>query len=163
MFYLDVAKVDLNVAYICKCFRCFHTYVASILQWLHTRFSSFFWCFINVSNVYYKCFSSFGHMLQAFHLDVVSRRRRCPGSTSPAWARKTSRHGKWGAGKRTSRRGPPNIQARASEHPRASLSCANLTIYVLLTCHAVLPLSCANLTIYVLLTCHAVLPFISTI
>ena len=30
MFHLDVAKVDLDVAYICKCYKCFHTYVTSV-------------------------------------------------------------------------------------------------------------------------------------
>jgi hypothetical protein len=28
--HLYVAKIDLDVAYKCKCFRCFHTYVASV-------------------------------------------------------------------------------------------------------------------------------------
>jgi hypothetical protein len=28
VFYLNVAKVDLDAAYICKCFKSFHTYVA---------------------------------------------------------------------------------------------------------------------------------------
>jgi hypothetical protein len=26
VFHLDVAKVDLDIAYICKCFKCFHMY-----------------------------------------------------------------------------------------------------------------------------------------
>ena len=47
VFHLDVVKVDLDVAYICKCFRCFYMYVASVssrycicLQWLHTCFQA---------------------------------------------------------------------------------------------------------------------------
>jgi hypothetical protein len=30
LFHLDVAKLDWDVAYICKCFMCFHMYVASV-------------------------------------------------------------------------------------------------------------------------------------
>jgi hypothetical protein len=55
VFYLDVAKVDLDVAYTCifqsyvfKCFRCFihmlqvfYLDVAYVLQWLHTCFQVF--------------------------------------------------------------------------------------------------------------------------
>jgi hypothetical protein len=72
-----------------RCFICFHTYVASVLSgyWIcfHTYvarvssgcciclqwLSSVFRCFASVSDVCYKCFSCFGHMLQVFHLDVA--------------------------------------------------------------------------------------------
>jgi hypothetical protein len=75
VFHLDVARVDLDVAYIYACckrmFQVFHTYVESIfiwmlhvLQWLQT-------CFPGVSNVCCKCFNYFGCMLQVFHLDVA--------------------------------------------------------------------------------------------
>ena len=57
MFHLDVVKVDLDVAYICKCFKCFHTYVVNILSGcLHMFamvthvFSSFFCRFASVSD-----------------------------------------------------------------------------------------------------------------
>jgi hypothetical protein len=39
VFHLDVAKVDLDVAYICKCFKCFHTYVASVFIWMFAIFA----------------------------------------------------------------------------------------------------------------------------
>jgi hypothetical protein len=76
---LDVAKVDLDVAYICKCFRGFHIYVASVsskclyMFALATHmFSSFFDVFTSVSDVCYKCFSCFGrNILQVFHLNVA--------------------------------------------------------------------------------------------
>jgi hypothetical protein len=59
--------VHMHVATTCfKCFRCFihmlqvfHLDVAYVLQWLHTYFLSFFWCFASVSDVCRKCFSCF--------------------------------------------------------------------------------------------------------
>jgi hypothetical protein len=77
-FHLDVAKVDLDIAYICKCFRCFDTYVASILSGCFYMFamatqvfSSFFCVFASVSDVCCKCFSCFSRLLQVFHLHVT--------------------------------------------------------------------------------------------
>jgi hypothetical protein len=32
VFHLDVVKIDRDFAYICKCFKCFHMYVASVLS-----------------------------------------------------------------------------------------------------------------------------------
>ena len=56
-----------------KCFRCFirmlqvfHLDVVYVLQLLHMCFSSFFWCFVSVSDVCCKCFSCFGRILQVF-------------------------------------------------------------------------------------------------
>jgi hypothetical protein len=55
VFHLDAAKVDLDVGYICKCFKCFHTYVASVSsECLHM-----FAMAIHV-------FSSFSGVLQVF-------------------------------------------------------------------------------------------------
>jgi hypothetical protein len=78
VFYLDVAKVDLDVGYICKCSRCFHTYVCKRFHLYVVSFtmathmlSSFFWCFISVSDVCCKFFSYFGHILQVFHMSVA--------------------------------------------------------------------------------------------
>jgi len=78
VFHLGIAKVELDVAYICKCFRCFHTYVASVssgcyicFQWLHTCFQVFFVFFASVSDVCCKCLSCFGRMLQVFYLDIA--------------------------------------------------------------------------------------------
>jgi hypothetical protein len=59
--------VHMHVATTCfKCFSCFihmlqvfHLDVAYVLQWLHTYFLSFFWCFASVSDVCRKCFSCF--------------------------------------------------------------------------------------------------------
>jgi hypothetical protein len=74
LFQTYVANVSFGMLQ-CKCFGCFHTYVANILsgclQWLHTCFQDFSDVFVSVSNVCCKCFSYFGHMLQAFHLDVA--------------------------------------------------------------------------------------------
>jgi hypothetical protein len=78
MLHLDVAKVDLNVAYTCmlqayvssvfscfkRMFQVFHLDVAYILQWLHM-------CFSDVSDICYKCFSYFRRMLQVFYLNVA--------------------------------------------------------------------------------------------
>jgi hypothetical protein len=71
VFYLGVAKIDLDVAYTCKGFRCFYLYVASVLSecciclhWLYTWFHVFSGVFASVS----KCFSCFGSILQVFHL-----------------------------------------------------------------------------------------------
>jgi hypothetical protein len=66
VFHLDVAKVDMHVAYICKCFICFHTYVANVssrcLQCLHTCFQVF------LVSLICKCFSCFRRMLQVLQL-----------------------------------------------------------------------------------------------
>jgi hypothetical protein len=75
VFYLGVAKIDLDVAYTSKRFRCFHTYVVSVssryciyLHWLHTCFYVFSGVFVSVSNICCKCFSYFERMLQVFYL-----------------------------------------------------------------------------------------------
>jgi hypothetical protein len=118
VFYIDVAKVDRDIAnvvraihvcfkcmfqifylfqtyiasvssryckyrfgcciYIFMCFKCFHTYVASVFHLdvamfvmdKHVFFK-FFWCFVNVLDVCCKCFSYFRRMLQVFHLNVA--------------------------------------------------------------------------------------------
>ena len=78
LFLLNVAKVDLDVAYTCmlqeyifKCFRCFicmlqvfYLDVAYVLQWLQM-------CFPGVSDVCCKYFNYFGRMLQVFHLNII--------------------------------------------------------------------------------------------
>jgi hypothetical protein len=58
-----------------RCCICFHTYVANVLsgcciclQW----FSSFLDVFASVSDVCYKCFNYFEHILEVLHLDVVN-------------------------------------------------------------------------------------------
>jgi hypothetical protein len=60
-FNLDVAKVDLDVAYICM----LQTYVSSVL---YTYCKCFIWMlhmFVMVFTCFCKCF---GHMFQVFHL-----------------------------------------------------------------------------------------------
>jgi hypothetical protein len=74
VFHLDVAKQDRDVAYICKCFRCFsYVYWCFILIFAMAThvFPSFFWCFVSVSDVCCKCFSYFGRTLQVFNMDVA--------------------------------------------------------------------------------------------
>ena len=70
VFYLDVAKVDLDVAYTCmlqayvlsvfKCFICMFASVSSgcciCLQWF---FKCFLGAFVNVSYACFKCFICF--------------------------------------------------------------------------------------------------------
>jgi hypothetical protein len=98
VFYMDVAKVDRDVAHVatvihvcCKrLFQIFHlffqTYVASVFIWMlymfHTYLASvffsmlhifcngFFKCFYNVSYACFKYFICLQTMLQMFHLDV---------------------------------------------------------------------------------------------
>jgi hypothetical protein len=93
-FHLAIAKLDRDVPYICKCFRCF-SYVCwcFILMFAMTThaFSSFLWCFASVSDVYCKCFSYFGCMLQVFHLDVAKTHRvlhmfQCVWEVEGAWS-----------------------------------------------------------------------------
>ena len=78
MFHLGVANVDLDVAYICMCFKCFHTYIESAFHLDVTMFvmdkhvfSSFFWCFASVLDICCRCFSYFRRMLQMFHLNIA--------------------------------------------------------------------------------------------
>jgi hypothetical protein len=60
VFYLDVAKLDRDVRYICKCFKCFQTYVTSVLSWcLHI--------FAMITHV----LSSFLSGLQVFQMYVI--------------------------------------------------------------------------------------------
>jgi hypothetical protein len=60
MFHLDIAKVDLDVAYICKCFKCFHTYDASVF---HLDVAMF--------TIATHVFSSFSDVLQVFQTYVA--------------------------------------------------------------------------------------------
>jgi hypothetical protein len=100
VFHRDVAKVYLDVAYICEYFKFFirmlQLFSSGCLQWLHTLVSSFFWCFASVSDVCCKCrCNCFGCMLQVFRLDVTKvdlvlhmHARGSEGGTS-------GRHRKW--------------------------------------------------------------------
>jgi hypothetical protein len=54
VFHLNVAKLDRDVAYTCKCFGCFHTYIAGVFTHVFK--------FLLVFCKYFK------HMLQVFHL-----------------------------------------------------------------------------------------------
>jgi hypothetical protein len=97
----------------------------NILQWIHTCFQVFL-CFASVSNsdVCCKYFIWMFHMWNETHLlqppataagAQPSGRPRVVGQCrhrGPVWARKTSRRGKLGVGKRTSRRECPNARAR---------------------------------------------------
>jgi hypothetical protein len=62
VFYLDVAKIDLDVAYIWKWFKCFHTYVASVFIRMLQVFSSRFAIFAMATHVFSSLFS----VLQVF-------------------------------------------------------------------------------------------------
>jgi hypothetical protein len=59
VFYVDIVKVDLDVAYIYKCFKCFLTYVA---KWFH----------FNVCNGYTRGFQVFSGISQVFQTYVAS-------------------------------------------------------------------------------------------
>jgi hypothetical protein len=78
VFHLDVAKVDLDVAYTCilqayvferfsvasnVCFMCF--------VWMLHIFCNGYTCFFGVSDICCKCFSYFGHILQVFYLNIT--------------------------------------------------------------------------------------------
>jgi hypothetical protein len=52
VFHLDVAKLDLDAAYVCNG-------------------SSVFWCLQVFSNICCKCFSCFRRMFQVFHVNVA--------------------------------------------------------------------------------------------
>jgi hypothetical protein len=60
VFHLDVAKLDQDVRYICKCFKCFQTYVISVLFW-------YLYIFAMVTHV----FSGFLSVLQVFLMYVI--------------------------------------------------------------------------------------------
>jgi hypothetical protein len=64
VFHLDVAKLDRDVAYICKCFRCFYTYVATILSWCLHMFAMA----THVFSSFFLFCKYFRRMLQVFHL-----------------------------------------------------------------------------------------------
>jgi hypothetical protein len=83
-FYMDIAKVDRDVAYVAsvsevcasvseicckrlfKMFCMFQTYIASVfISMLHM------FRYAYVASVYSKCFIYFRRMLQVFHLDVA--------------------------------------------------------------------------------------------
>jgi hypothetical protein len=60
MFCNDYTRVFIYFLGVCKCFRC----MVQVFQ--------LFWMYVaSVSDVRYKCFSRFGHMLKVFHLDVT--------------------------------------------------------------------------------------------
>jgi hypothetical protein len=76
-FYLNVAKVDLNVAYTCMLqsyfpsgFRCF----IRVVQVFHLNVCICLQCFsgvfVSVSYACFNCFICLLRMLQLFHLDV---------------------------------------------------------------------------------------------
>jgi hypothetical protein len=66
VFHLNVAKLDQDVAYLCKCiiskcFRCFYTYVASVLSRC-----------LHVCNGYTRVFKFFFGVLQVFQTYIAS-------------------------------------------------------------------------------------------
>jgi hypothetical protein len=65
VFHLDIAKVDLVVAYICKCFKCFHTYVVSVSSECLHMFAMATHVFPSFFLVFCECFR---HMLQVCQL-----------------------------------------------------------------------------------------------
>jgi hypothetical protein len=84
VFYLDIAKVDLDVAYTCmlqayvsSVFRCFVRMFASVssdfIRMLH-MFAMVFKCilgvFVSVSDACFKCFICLFLMLQLLHLNI---------------------------------------------------------------------------------------------
>jgi hypothetical protein len=58
-------------AYVFKCFQLLQTYVLSISSGCCIYFAMVRMCFSAISDIYCKCFSCFGRMLQVFHLDVA--------------------------------------------------------------------------------------------
>jgi hypothetical protein len=64
--YLDVTKVDLDVAYTCI----LQAYVSSFSGVSYVCYKCFIWMLHTFCNGY-KCFSCFRRMLQLFDLDVV--------------------------------------------------------------------------------------------
>ena len=74
MFYLDIAKVDLNVAYTCmlqayvlSVLRCFIRMFASVSYGFQMFFGCFRKCFIRLFQVFHLSF----FMLQQLHLDIL--------------------------------------------------------------------------------------------
>jgi hypothetical protein len=61
VFHLDIAKLDQDFAYIGKCFKYFHIYVASILS-----------SCLNMFTMATHVFSSFSGVLQLFQTYVIS-------------------------------------------------------------------------------------------
>jgi hypothetical protein len=55
LFYLDVTKVDLNVAYIYKCFKCLYTYVCKCFYLDVEMFCNGHTCFQVFSGVLDVC------------------------------------------------------------------------------------------------------------
>jgi hypothetical protein len=91
VFYLDIVKVDQNVAYYASVFKCFHMYVASVSSGCmfayvyngYTRVFKFFLCFASVSDMcckYFNCMDendrkrSIGGQI-TFIFTVFSRKR----------------------------------------------------------------------------------------
>jgi hypothetical protein len=114
-YYLDVAMFCNGYTHafkfffmFCKCFKfrrmlqvfqLFRTYVASVL-------SGCFTCGTGPT-CRSRLLQLLGHSQAGAHVWSVSA-----GTVDPVWARKTSRRGKLGAGKQTSRRGRSNARAR---------------------------------------------------
>jgi hypothetical protein len=82
VFYLDVAKVDLDIAYTCmlqayvfKCFKVFHMYVCKCFICMLHMFAMVFKCFsgvfASVSDACFKCFIYLFCMLQLLHLNIL--------------------------------------------------------------------------------------------
>jgi hypothetical protein len=65
LFHLDVAKVDLNVAYMCKCFKCFHMYVCKC-----------FYLDVAIFCNGHTCFQVFSGVLHVFQMYVAGTSTR---------------------------------------------------------------------------------------
>ena len=78
-FYLDVTKVDLDIAYTCmlqayvfKCFKVFHMYVCKCFIWMLHMFAMVFKCFFR--HFRRKCFR---RLFLVFHLFFVTVASGC--------------------------------------------------------------------------------------
>jgi hypothetical protein len=58
-------------AYVFKCFKLLQMYVSSVSSGCCIYFAMVRTCFSGISDIYCKCFSCFGRILQVFHLDVA--------------------------------------------------------------------------------------------
>jgi hypothetical protein len=69
VFHLDIVKVDLDVAYICKCLKRFNTYVASV-----------FICMFAMATHEVSSFSGLSQVFQTYIAsvsNVLNVRRKC--------------------------------------------------------------------------------------
>jgi hypothetical protein len=89
VFYLDVVKLDLDVAYTCllqayvfKCFQVFHAYVCKCFISMLHMFAMVFKCF---SGIFTSVLSVFFCMLQLLHLDVSKVVGCCTWDTRCKW------------------------------------------------------------------------------